>query len=229
MEPGEAGSPASQQPLFRVPRSCSRSQALELRSAAHQPSQAPLTRIARVRFIRLTGNDVIELHDHVGAEVALDAHHRLRREAVLRAVDVTAELDAVLVDGAQRLQREHLEAAGVGEDRAVPAHEPVQPAERRARARRRGAGADDRRWRGSSGADRVAGRRVERLDRRERADGHERRRLDGAMRRHEDAGASGAGGSRSLEGERHACLTRSLRALTAAGPRALRPRCWARS
>jgi hypothetical protein len=40
------------------------------------------------------------------------------------------ELDAFLGDLAQRAQAEHLEAAGIGEDRSVPAHEAVQAAVR---------------------------------------------------------------------------------------------------
>ena len=102
----------------------------ERRSRARQPPDAALTRVARALLVRLTRDDVIELHDHVGAEVALDLHDGLRREHVLRAVDVAAELHALFAHGAQRLEREHLEAARVGEDRAVPAHERVQPAER---------------------------------------------------------------------------------------------------
>ena len=39
------------------------------------------------------------------------------------------KLDAVFVDGAQRGEREHLKAAGVGEDRPVPLHELVQAAQ----------------------------------------------------------------------------------------------------
>ena len=43
---------------------------------------------------------MIELHDHIGAEVALDLHHGLRREDVLRSIDVAAKLDAVFTHGA---------------------------------------------------------------------------------------------------------------------------------
>ena len=121
---------------------------------------------------------MIELHDHVGAEVALDLHDRLGREAASRAVDVTAELDAVLVHLAQSFEREHLEAAGVGEDRTVPRHEAMESTEVandvvtrpevqviRVREDHPGAGARE-----------VL--RVERLDRAERSDRHEHRRLD---------------------------------------------------
>ena len=51
----------------------------------------------------------------------------LRREAVRRAVVGAAERHAVVVD--LRVEREHLEAAGVGERQAVPAGEAAEPAE----------------------------------------------------------------------------------------------------
>ena len=54
----------------------------------------------------------------------------LGREARRGTVVDASERDAVVVDPRDRVaQREDLEAAGVGEDRRVPAHEPVQPAE----------------------------------------------------------------------------------------------------
>ena len=60
------------------------------------------------------------------------------REAVGAAVVGGAEGDAVVVEAhvAAGLEREHLVAAGVGEDVAVPAGEAVEAAER-ARSRRR--------------------------------------------------------------------------------------------
>ena len=56
-----------------------------------------------------------------------------------------AERDAVVVDLRDRVaQREDLEAARVGEDRPVPGHEAVQPAEVARSARRRGGSAGGR-------------------------------------------------------------------------------------
>lgn len=60
----------------------------------------------------------------------LDAHRLLGRQEELVAVDRRGELDAFFADFAQRAQRKDLEAARVGEDRAVPAHEVVQAAVR---------------------------------------------------------------------------------------------------
>ena len=54
------------------------------------------------------------------------------REARGAAVVDAAERDAVVVDAEERVaEREDLEPAGVGQDRPVPGHEPVQPAELR--------------------------------------------------------------------------------------------------
>jgi hypothetical protein len=46
---------------------------------------------------------VIELHDHIRAEIAFDLHHALGREDVFRPVDVTPEFDAALLNRAQSL------------------------------------------------------------------------------------------------------------------------------
>ena len=48
-----------------------------------------------------------------------------------RAVEVAGEGHAVIVDLAQVGQAEDLEAAGIGQDRSVPGHEPMQPAQAR--------------------------------------------------------------------------------------------------
>jgi hypothetical protein len=60
----------------------------------------------------------------------LDLDGALRRQA-WAAVEVRAEGDAILGDLAQLLQRHDLEAAGIGEDRSRPVHEPVQAAQPR--------------------------------------------------------------------------------------------------
>ena len=93
----------------------------------------------------------------------------------LRAVDVTLELDALLGYGAQGGEREDLESARVGEDRTVPAHELVQSAEL---AHQLVAGPQMQMIR--VGEDHLRVHRpkivgVQRLDRGERADRHERR------------------------------------------------------
>ena len=175
---------------------------LELSTSAQaprEPADASLARVARRRLVGLAGNDVIELHDHVGAEVALDLHHDLGREETARAVDVGLELDALLVDVRSCVEREDLKSAGVGEDRAVPAHERVEsahlahdlvagPQVQVIRVRE-----DHRR----AHLDEIVG--IERLHRRESADRHERRRLDRPVRRDKNAGPRGAGSGFDLE------------------------------
>src|SRR5262249_62283953 len=67
---------------------------------------------------------------NVRAEQALAPRHRLRREALRLAVVDRAEGDAFVVGAEDRVpEGEDLEAAGVGQHRTLPAHEPVQAAE----------------------------------------------------------------------------------------------------
>jgi hypothetical protein len=175
---------------------------LELGRAAREPPQAPLAGVARHALLALARYDVIELHDHVGAQIALDAHHALRREHMLRAIEMTAEFDAVLAHGAQPLEREHLKPAGVGEDRAIPHHEAVQPAhvanEVIARPQVQMICVAEY----HPGADGVQVVGVERLHRRERAHRHERRRLYHAVRCREAPGPRAPHRRVDGEGER---------------------------
>jgi len=148
---------------------------------------------------------VIELHDHVGAQVALDLYHRLGREESARAIDVRLELDAVFIDGAEPCERENLKSSRVGKDRAVPAHEFVESAHL---ADDLVAGAKMQVVRvpenhGSAHLHEVVG--IECLHRGESSDRHECRSLHIAVRRDENAGPCGAGGV--LDGERKAHVT----------------------
>jgi hypothetical protein len=146
---------------------------------------------------------VIELHDHVGAEVAFDGHHRFGSELALRAIDVAAELDALFSDSPERLQGEDLKTARVGEDRAIPAHERVEAAHLRdqviARAQVEVVGVRE----DHLGARLAELARVEGLHRRLGTDRHEGRRRDGAVRGRENAGAGGAGVGVEREAEGH--------------------------
>ena len=69
---------------------------------------------------------LVEHHDDVGPQIFLDGDAAFRGEAVVGAVEVALEGNAVGVDGARIAQAEHLEAAAVGQDGAGPVHEPVQ-------------------------------------------------------------------------------------------------------
>ena len=110
---------------------------------------------------------------------------------------------AVFGDFAQIAQAENLEAAGIGEDGAIPRHEPLHAAQ------------------SADGVD--AGTKIKMigvveqnldaeffqhilrhaLDRADRADRHEDRRLDFAVRREESTGAGAAITGFNLEAKRH--------------------------
>src|SRR6266550_984146 len=77
---------------------------VELGKTACGPANASFARVARRRFVGLTRDDMIELHDHVGAEIAFDVDDRLGREESAGSVDVTLKLDAVFADFAQRCE-----------------------------------------------------------------------------------------------------------------------------
>src|SRR4051795_5448717 len=88
---------------------------------------------------------LVEGERNVRAECGLDAHRLLRAEKAIRTIKQRLECHPPLGDldlGASRLvatppldlvgdatmgQREDLEAAGVRDDRPLPAHETVQP------------------------------------------------------------------------------------------------------
>ena len=104
------------------------------------------------------------------------------------AVQVGLEFDSVLVHFPKLGQRPHLKAAGIGQDRPRPVHEFVQPAQSsnpfRPRAQHQVIGVGENAL-GAGFGDRV---RRHRLDRSGGADGHERWRVDGPMRRQQAAG-----------------------------------------
>ena len=85
---------------------------------------------------RVARRALVEGHRDVGAQVLLDLHRALGREQVLAAVDVAPEAHALLVELAQRGEREDLVAAAVGEERPVPAGEAVEARRGSRRARR---------------------------------------------------------------------------------------------
>ena len=149
------------------------------------------------------GRADVQAHRDVGAEVGLDPRDGLGREAGGRAVVDGAERDALVVRFENRVaQREDLVAAGVGQDRAVPPHEAVQPAGlgdqfvSGAEVQVVGVAEQDR------GPRRAHLVRVERLDGRLRPDWHERGRRDLAMGGPEHAGARGAVGRSDREAHR---------------------------
>ena len=172
-------------------------------ATAIQPAQGALHALAREIVRRLAGNDVIERHGDVRAERPLNLHRPLRGERAVGAVDVALEVDALLGDPPEAFQREDLKASRVGEHRALPRGEPVEPAHRLdhflagpevevVRVAENDLGA---------GAAHVG--RAEAADDPMGADRHERRRLHLAMRQRERAGARGAVRALQPEGESH--------------------------
>ena len=127
---------------------------------------------------------------------------QLGRQQVQRAVEMRAELRALLADASHRRQAEHLVAAAVGQDRSLPADEAMQPAGPRDQLVARpqeeviGVAEDD------LGAEILEVAMGDRLDRAARADRHEGRRLDDAVRRPQLAAARGAVAMRDAEVER---------------------------
>ncbi len=124
----------------------------------------------------------VEQHGDVAADRFLKRDDVLGREAVLAAVEVRAEGDAVVVEPPPALQAEDLKAAGVGEDGAVPRHETVQAARCLDRFKARpqpemiGVGEHDLRLRFAQFVRREA------FDGRRGAHRHERRRLHASVR-----------------------------------------------
>jgi hypothetical protein len=53
-----------------------------LGQATLQPPDRPIGRILRFIESGLPRDHMVELHDHVGAQVSLDLHHQLGREVV---------------------------------------------------------------------------------------------------------------------------------------------------
>src|SRR6185369_9519201 len=93
---------------------------------ASRPLRRPAHGLLELAAREARRRHLVEAHRDVAAEVALDRRRALRRDAARGAVVHVAERDAVVVDREQRVaEREDLEAARVGEDRPVPAHEAV--------------------------------------------------------------------------------------------------------
>ncbi len=114
--------------------------------AAVEPAVGALGRAGGVVAVGVEGRALVEDEGDVGAERRLHLHRDLGRDEELGAVAVGAEAGALLGDLDRRAvlapgpaasldlvgdpavgEREDLEAAGVGDQRPLPAHEPVQP------------------------------------------------------------------------------------------------------
>jgi hypothetical protein len=79
-------------------------------------------------FVGGVGRALVEDHHDVRAQRVLDLHRILGTMNSLSPLIGDWKRTPSFADLAQVAQAEHLEAAGVGQDRAVPAHEAVQAA-----------------------------------------------------------------------------------------------------
>lgn len=91
------------------------------------PAMSPLHGDAAVGVVVRVGT-FVEGHDDVRAEVFLDADRTFGGEAMRRAVNVTFEGHAVVVNFARLREREDLESARVRQHGTRPLHETVQSA-----------------------------------------------------------------------------------------------------
>ncbi len=105
--------------------------------AAEEPALRPRQRLLVVGALGLCRGALVEGHDHVCAQVQLDADGGLRGEEVARTVEVAAEGDPLLGDPHERvaavlpgaLEAVDLEAARVGEHGPAPGDEAVETAQ----------------------------------------------------------------------------------------------------
>ena len=96
-----------------------------------RPAHRPLHRRFGLLLGRRERRAFVERHDDVGVEQALDLDRALGAEHVHRPVEVALEADPLLALLGQLGEAHHLIAAAVGQDRPLPAHEAMQPAQPR--------------------------------------------------------------------------------------------------
>ena len=98
------------------------------RLAAFQPAEGPVAGFLNIIPGRRDLDALVKGHGDVRAQIGLDAHALLRPHEDMPPVHMGVEADALLLDLPQLGQGENLETAAVGENGAVPVHEPVQAA-----------------------------------------------------------------------------------------------------
>ena len=118
----------AEQHLMRIDRIRQAVQAIQLRLTAVQPAGRALAGCLDVLVRRGILTALVKCHRNIRAEIALDAHALFRSHEDFASVDMGGEVHALLLDSAQRGQREHLKSAAVGQDRSIPIHELVQAA-----------------------------------------------------------------------------------------------------
>lgn len=96
--------------------------------AAVQPPDGAVHGLLDARSRRRRLDHIVQLHHDVSADGVLDGNGMLGSQLALAAVERRLKVDARLGDLGQLEQRDHLEAARVGEQTARPAHKFVQAA-----------------------------------------------------------------------------------------------------
>ena len=94
-----------------------------LRLAPGQPAEGALAGLLHIVIGGGVFHALVKGHGNVGPQVGLDLHALLRPHKDPPAVDVGGEGHPLLPDLPPAGQGEHLKAAAVGEDGAIPAHE----------------------------------------------------------------------------------------------------------
>ncbi|CRM95883.1 hypothetical protein [Pseudomonas sp. 22 E 5] len=92
------------------------------------PTQRQLHGNPRHVLVSRVRRAFVKDHHNVGTQVPLHLHRLFRPHEYFGAIYRRGEGHALLLDLAHGAQAEHLEAAGIGEDRALPFHEVVQVA-----------------------------------------------------------------------------------------------------
>ena len=147
-----------------------------------RPRERRLHALRGTRGVARPREAFVEHHRDVACEEALHLHRLLRAEEHEAAVDVAVEPAPLRRELAHLREREHLEAAGVREDRTVPAHEAVETTRLRHHVGPRAQHEVVRVGEDHRGAVLAQVARLKRLHRGLGAHGHEHGRLDGPVR-----------------------------------------------
>ena len=108
---------------------CHRFVKLEAVTMFHRPSRpsfGPLEGTRRGISIDSCGRTFVEHHRDGAAELCLNIEHRLGSQQQHVSIDVIPELHSLFIDAIEMAEGEDLKAAGIGQDRAFPAHHLVQ-------------------------------------------------------------------------------------------------------
>ena len=175
---------------------------LKAGEAAVQPAVGEFHGSPGIVVVAGPGRTLVEGHDDVGADAALDVHDGFRGKVVFGSINVGGEADSVFGDFAAVAEGIDLKSAAVGQDALVPADEAVESAGLMQNVRARaeiqvvGIAQDDLCAHLCFEFVKVYG-----LDAPDGTHGHEDRGLDDAVTGHQLAGAGGGLGIACLDGK----------------------------